>query len=134
MAVWGIGAYAKEKNCDLSEECLKNNCAIIRFEEGTHEKEYNMFRTIKPGDIVFLKARYIYNRPMKVKAIGIAFDTNLCVENGTDGNPGIKVLWLKNLIKDPYIVEKDRHNDGSAFTIYEETNPQIIREILEQLK
>lgn len=134
MAVWGIGAYYPGEQEDKAKKFVENGRIIIGYTEEEHPDYYVMLRTIKPGDIVFIKARFMLNQPMKIKAVGIAVDTNVSDENGMDGRKGIIVNWVKDFTDQPVSIEKDKCNDGSTRTIYQERNPEIINQIAELLK
>ena len=74
------------------------------------------------------------NHILKIKAVGIAVDTDLSNANGMDGQKGIIVKWLKDLTDEPVVLEKTRVNDGSTRTIYQERDLKIIDQIVELLK
>nr|WP_296264657.1 hypothetical protein [uncultured Merdimonas sp.] len=129
MSVWGIGAYYPREQIDKSSEFIKNAQIYIGYSEKEHPDYYMMLRSIALGDIIFIKARYMLNKPMKIKAIGIATRTY-----GLGDKDGISVVWIKDFTKHPIDIEKDRFNDGSTRTIYQERNPIVINQIAELLK
>ena len=134
MAVWGIGAYYPGEQEDKAKQFVEKGRIIIGYSEEEHPDYYVMLRSIKPGDIIFIKARFMLNQPMKIKAVGIAVDTNVSDENGMDGRKGISVNWVRDLTDSPANLEKNRSNDGSTHTIYQESDPKIINQIAELLK
>ncbi len=134
MAVWGIGAYYPGEQEDKAKKFVENGRIIIGYTEEEHPDYYMMLRTIKPGDIVFIKARFMLNQAMRIKAVGIAVDYNVSVENGMDHREGIAVNWIKDLTDKPVDIQKGKFNDGSTRTIYQERNPEVINQIAEILK
>lgn len=134
MAVWGIGAYYPGEKEDKAKKFVEKDRIIIGYFEEDHSDYYEIMRSIKPGDIVFIKARFMLNQKMKIKAVGIAVDTNLSDVNGMDGRKGIIVNWIKDLTDQPVDLEKDKTNDGSTRTIYQERDPKIINKLAELLK
>ena len=134
MAVWGIGAYYPGEKEDKAKKFVEKDRIIIGYSEEDHPDYYEIMGSINPGDIVFIKARFMLNQPMKIKAVGIAVDTDLSNANGMDGQKGIIVKWLKDLTDEPVVLEKTRVNDGSTRTIYQERDLKIIDQIVELLK
>ena len=116
------------------KKIVEKDRIIIGYSEEDHPDYYEIMRSINPGDIVFIKARFMLNQPMKIKAVGIAVDTDLSNANGMDGQKGIIVKWLKDLTDEPVVLEKTRVNDGSTRTIYQERDLKIIDQIVELLK
>ena len=74
------------------------------------------------------------NQPIKIKAIGIATDCRVCLENGMEGREGIIINWIKDMTDQPVDIKKDRKNDGSTTTMYQERSVEIINQIAELLK
>ena len=97
MAVWGIGAYFPGGGEDKAKQFFKRGRVIIGYPEEAHPEYYQMLRSVQPGDIVFIKARFMPNQPMKIKAIGIATDCRVCLENGMEGREGIIINWIKDM-------------------------------------
>ncbi len=133
MAVWGIGAYYPGEQEDKAKQFVEKGRIIIGYGEEEHPDYYVMLRSIKPGDIVFIKSRFMLNKPMRIKAIGIAVDYQISEENGMDNRLGMKVNWIKDLTDQPIDIEKGKFNDGSTRTIYQEMDSKIINQIAELL-
>lgn len=134
MAVWGIGAYFPGGGEDKAKQFFKRGRVIIGYPEEAHPEYYQMLRSVQPGDIVFIKARFMLNQPIKIKAIGIATDCRVCLENGMEGREGIIINWIKDMTDQPVDIKKDRKNDGSTTTMYQERSVEIINQIAELLK
>ncbi len=131
MAVWGIGANWDKR--DVSKEFVGYSTASIGYDEkdnSTFHKKIIDF--VQPGDLIFIKSKFVENGTMLVKAIGIVTDKNLCLENGFDGHKGIKVHWIRNLTDHP--VEIDSPGEyGSTHTFYEEKVGAVIKQIVNLL-
>ena len=134
MAVWGIGAYFPGEKEDKAKQFVEMRRMIIGHSEGVHPKFHQMLRSVQPGDIVFIKARFMLNQPIKIKAIGIATDCRVCLENGMEGREGIIINWIKDMTDQPVDIKKDRKNEGSTTTMYQEGSVEIINQIAELLK
>ena len=134
MAVWGIGAYFPGEKEDKAKQFVEMRRMIIGHSEGVHPKFHQMLRSVQPGDIVYIKARFMLNQPMKITAIGIATDCRVCLENGMEGREGIIINWIKDMTDQPVDIKKDRKNDGSTTTMYQERSVEIINQIAELLK
>lgn len=133
MAVWGIGAYFLGTEEDKSKEFVNENRIIIGYQKEEHPEYYKMLYSIKTCDIVFIKARYMKNKPLKVKAIGIVISDKPSIENGLYGREGIKVKWIKDFTDNPIDLEKGNDNDGSTKSIYQETDSNILYNIAQLL-
>lgn len=134
MAVWGIGAYFSETKEDKSKDFVKEGCAIIGYMKEEKPEYYRLLDSIKPCDVIFIKARFMKNKPLKVKAIGIVVSDKPSTENGIWGREGIKVKWIKDFTDDPVEIEKKNNNDGSINTIYEETEQNVLSNIAKFLE
>ena len=106
MAVWGIGAYFPGEKEDKAKQFVEMRRIIIGHSEDVHPKFHQMLRSVQPGDIVFIKARFMLNQPMKIKAIGIATDCRVCLENGMEGREGIIINWIKDMTDQPVDIKK----------------------------
>lgn len=134
MAVWGIGAYFPAQDKDMSQEFYDKGEIIIGYSEEDHPDYYRLLRTIKAGDIVFIKARHKTSKYLRVKAIGIATEYCTCKADGMEQPESVRVCWIKNAINEKYKIEKERFVDGSKETIYQERDEKVIKWIAELLK
>ena len=137
MAVWGIGAYFPAQNKDMSQEFYNIGKIIIGYSEEEHPDYYRLLRSIKAGDIVFIKARHKMSNYLRIKAIGIATTYQTSKKDGTEEPESVCVSWIKNFINDKpdkYKFEKERFVDGSKETIYQERDEKVIKWIAELLK
>lgn len=51
-----------------------------------------------------------------------------------EGREGIIINWIKDMTDQPVDIKKDRKNDGSTTTMYQERSVEIINQIAELLK
>lgn len=133
MSVWGIGAFFPGEKEDVAKKYIEYGTAVIGYSEEDKPKFFEQLRSIKAGDLVFIKTRFMPTQPLRVKAIGIALGSEVSVENGMNGKKGIKVHWIKDFTESPQIIEKGRNYDGDNQTIYQEMNQDVIRQISELL-
>ncbi len=137
MAVWGIGAYFPAQNKDMSQDFYDKGRIIIGYSEKDHPDYYRLLRSIKAGDIVFIKARHKTSKYIRVKAIGIATEYQTSQKDGTEKTESVCVSWVKNFINkksDKYKYEKERFMDGSKETIYQERDEKVIKWLAELLQ
>ena len=120
MAVFGLGS--NYEGTDMTEKFVKNKVACIGYEPDETPTLYNVFKSIKVGDIVYLKSKSP-NSGLKIKAVGIATSTTLkSYKNlgyGSGVNRIVDTLPLKEL-------KDDKYNVGCN-NIYEEYNDEIIQ-------
>lgn len=130
MAVWGIGANWDSK--DVSREFVGYSTAAIGYNKEDKATYHEKIRSVKLGDLIFIKAKFKETGTMLVKAIGIVTDRHLCPENGFDGHDGIKVCWIRNFTDNPVKITSPGEY-GSTHTFYEEQKEEVIRQIVKLL-
>lgn len=131
MAVWGVGANWDGR--DVSKEFIGYGTAAIGYNEADKNTYHKLIRSsVNLGDLIFIKAKRDERGRMRIKAIGIVTDANLCKENGYSEQDGIKVHWIKNLTDNPIEIDSPPEY-GSTHTFYEEKNSDVIRTILNLL-
>jgi hypothetical protein len=133
MSVWGIGAYFPGEREDIAKQCIMGETIIIGYSEQEKPKLYEKLRSVKAGDLVFIKSRFMPTKPLRVKAVGIALGSKVSIENGMDGKQGIKIHWIEDFTNAPRIIQKGQEYDGDNQTIYQEMNEDVIRQIVEFL-
>ena len=133
MAVWGIGAYFPREKENIVEQFYQEEKIVLGYTKEQKPDYYDMFCSINPGDIVFIKSRFMPNVPLRVKAIGIVISNKPSEENGIWGREGLRVKWIKNCINNPIDIEKGKYNDGSTKALYQERDLEVIRKIAELL-
>lgn len=125
MAIYGVGAYYDE---DVSEEFLEDGIVGTGWEASDAPELHQYFRTLKVGDIIYLKAAS-FGQPITVKGIGIIRDE--IVLSKTDHYltaVGRNVKWVSR--ERFSIARPPEKNNVRANTVYEEFHPDVQREIL----
>ncbi|MBR5433616.1 MAG: hypothetical protein IK117_04195 [Bacteroidales bacterium] len=120
MAVFGLGS--NYEGTDMTEKFVKNKVACIGYEPDETPTLYNVFKSIKVGDIVYLKSKSP-NSGLKIKAVGIATSTTL--KSYKNLGYGIHVNWIVETL--PLKDFKDDKYNVRCNTIYEEYNDEIIQ-------
>ncbi len=137
MAIWGIGAYYFDDREDKSDIFINEGTAFIGYLEKDKPEYYELIKQVKIGDVLVLKARFPLNRHvLRIKAIGMATDTNFNLENGALNRKGIKVKWFFDFRHAPEEIALTKENNRSdlANTIMKIENESLIEAIAEILK
>ncbi len=129
MAIYGIGAYYEE---DVSGRCIAENLVGVGWDATDAPDLHQFMRSLKVGDIVYIKAFPPGNK-LTVKAIGIITDDR--VRGAKDSNDlvscGRNVRWVS---KEPFVLRVPaQKNNVRSNTLYEEFHPKVQREILRRL-
>ena len=127
MAVWGIGAYNPKNNEDKAKQFVEKGKIEIGYTEEEKLMFYRLLKSIEYGDLVFIKARYRYDKPLTIKAIGLATEI---FEKDSNGSSKVEVCWISDFTNNPRRIQSENECDGSINTIYQERDPKIIREII----
>lgn len=130
MAIYGVGSHFPGERIDMTRKFIASGRFVIGYSRSQHPDYYSLLDKVQNGDTVFIKSRFMKNRPLRVKAIGVVIDSRVCSENGMEGKEGIRVNWVRDLTDNPVDLQKDNSNDGSTGTIYQETDPVIVKKIL----
>ena len=127
MAIFGIGAYYGE---DVSDSFLSEGIAGPGWGVTEAPELHQFMRSLKVGDIVYIKSFSPSSPNLIVKGIGVVVDENLV----TDSNlvsAGRNVRWLrKTELRIPKPIEK---NNVRLNTMYEEFHPEVQSAIIEAL-
>ena len=133
MSVWGIGSYYKgSKPKDVTSNFLANGYAYIGWSKNDAPSIYQMFDSIKLGDIIYIKSYARKYKSLNIKAVGIVTDTNK-FQNSNLGT-GISVKWNINFkpFSIPLTAEIYKNNVFNN-TLYEEFNQDIIQKLINSL-
>lgn len=134
MAVWGIGAYLTSiPPEDVVRFFLDNGVAVVGHEPSKHPRLDKLKTKIKNGDLIFIKSRHDYSKPLRIKGIGIVTDAEWSLKYGYEDKKGIKVYWVKDLSNDDYVDIPAPNKYGSTHTLYQEDNPDVIQKIVNLL-
>lgn len=131
MSVWGIGANWDKQ--DVSDKFIAHETAAIGWDEEQNSTYHRLMKKVCLGDLIFIKARFMMNVPLRIKGIGLVIDTKLSKENGYRDREGIKVHWIKDLTDSPVDLSVSPTDPKCVQTLYEEENPEVIRQIINLL-
>lgn len=137
MAIWGVGAKFGSWDNKL-DSFVKESFWCTGFKEQEKPEVYEMIKSIKIGDVVYVKSLALNSNIMNVRGIGIVTESfkNLNSHKGFEscGNE-IGVKWLIAESKQPLFQEKitDKYINERKTTIFKEYNRDIIKRIINQL-
>ena len=130
MAIFGIGAYYDE---DVSQNFIQANLVGVGWDAVDAPELHQFIRSLKVGDIVYIKAYPPGSSDIIVKAVGIITDDQ--ERNRANSNTlvacGRNVHWIHTTeFRIPRPREK---NNVRANTMYEEFHPEVQRIILQHI-
>lgn len=133
MAVWGIGAYySGQNNPDKTAEFLAQAGAFVGWNYCNAPSLHNMLKSIRVGDIIYIKSYTIKTKSLNIKAIGIVDD--IATKTGTGLGTGIGVKWKKNFTPISVVLNDETfRNNVYNNTLYEEFDLDIINRIINAL-
>jgi hypothetical protein len=129
MAIYGIGAYYDE---DVSMQFIAANIVGIGWSEMDAPDLHQFMRSLKVGDIVYIKA-FPPGDELTIKAIGVIGDSLIRSGNDTNGlvSCGRNIRWIST---ENFVLRLPiQKNNVRANTLYEEFHPEIQREILRRI-
>lgn len=129
MAIYGIGAYYDE---DVSDEFIDDNVIGTGWDLATAPELHEYFKSLKVGDIVYLKAAQ-FGSDITVKAIGIITDNVILnTTNHYRTEIGRNVKWVDT---DKFVIPRPAEkNNVRSNTVYEEFHPLVQAEIIKRIK
>ncbi len=132
MAVYGIGAMY-DGSVDQTEIFIQLGVACIGWTEREAPAIYAQMRSVKAGDIFFIKS-FAPTAGLHIKAVGIVTDPTFRPITDALGW-GVSVRWLPPLPGGRIVVGalQDHSDYLRRGTLYEEFNPAVIREIIDVL-
>jgi len=128
---FGIGArYGSEW---MVSEFLDNEVACIGYDKEETPEIFSQFKTLKKGDIIFMKAFGPSSTQLCIMGIGIVTG-NKVYHVSDELGWGINVKWVfgHGDNDEIYLLDKlgqDKHRNVRIGTLYEEFHPQIKRQI-----
>ena len=126
MAIYGFGAYY---GYDVSKDFLKNDVVGTGWSQNDAPEIHEFIKTLKVGDIVYIKSFSPASSNLFIKGIGIICDYSI-VSNGIVAC-GRNVVWKDKItFSIPKPVEK---NNVRLNTMYEEFNQIVQKEILARI-
>lgn len=127
MAIYAIGAYYDE---DVSGEFIANNIAGPGWNSKDAPELHQFVRSLKVGDIVYIKSAPPSSMDIIVKGIGVITNDEV-VTTSSVVSAGRNIKWLvTETFRIPKPVEK---NNVRLNTMYEEFHPIVQSEILAKL-
>ena len=127
MAVFGIGAYYDR---DVSQDFINQEIVGVGWDDNDAPELQEYFKSLKVGDIVYLKAAFGGN-DITVKGIGLIKDNEIIRNNGLVST-GRNVKWMS---EEKFIIKKPKEkNNVRSNTVYEEFHPSVLNEIISRIK
>ena len=131
MAIWGIGAFHNSKT-DMAGAFISQSCAFLGWGRGSAPAIWQMFDSIKPGDIIYIKAFVPKQKQLSIKAVGIV---ESIIQKGTHTlDTELRVKWKQGHEALPIIqisLSKEAfRNNVYNNTLYEEFNPDLIKRLI----
>jgi hypothetical protein len=127
MAIYAIGAFYDE---DVSGEFIANNIAGPGWSIAEAPELHQFVRSLKVGDIVYIKSASPSSTDIIVKGIGIIIDDKLVTTSNVVA-AGRNIRWL---VTGSFRVPKPREkNNVRLNTMYEEFHPAVQSAILAKL-
>ena len=131
MAIYGVGAYYDPK--DVSGEFISNRVVGVGWDRETAPELDAYFKSLKVGDIVYIKAAFGGAEKITIKAIGIIKDTAIREAEDTNQlvSTGRNVIWLNT---EQFVITKPAEkNNVRSNTVYEEFHPVVQAEIINRI-
>lgn len=126
MAIYGIGAYY---DTDVSEIFIKKQIIGCGWAIKQAPELHQYIKSLKIGDIVYIKSFSARSKDIIVKAIGVIINNDIVVNDYV--KCGRNVKWFS---KEEIRIEKPKEkNNVRLNTIYEEFHPDIQKRIIQSL-
>ena len=127
MAIYAVGAYY---NGDVSNDFIQNNIAGPGWNISQAPELHQFVRSLKVGDIIYIKSFSPTSPDIIVKAIGVIMDDQVVTDSDVV-EAGRNIKWVvKNSFRIPKPTEK---NNVRLNTMYKEFHPSVQSKILEKL-
>ena len=127
MAIYAVGAYY---DGDVSDDFIANNIAGPGWNISDAPELHQFVRSLKVGDIIYIKSFSPTSPDIIVKAIGVITDDQV-ITNSQVVSAGRNVKWVvKKSFRIPKPTEK---NNVRLNTMYEEFHPSVQSQILSKL-
>ena len=128
MAIFGIGAFFEK---DVSQAFIKKNLVGIGHSVEGAPELHQFMRTLKVGDIVYIKSFSPRSRHILVKEIGVIIDDKAVIEKNIV-SCGRHVRWVST---EKFSIPKptNEKNNVRNNSMYEEFHPEVQDRILKRL-
>ncbi|GKQ99782.1 hypothetical protein [Aeromonas hydrophila] len=127
MAIYAIGAYYDD---DVSGEFITHNIAGPGWGIEKAPELHQFVRSLKVGDIVYIKSASPSSPDIIVKGIGVIINDEV-VTTSSVVSAGRNIKWL--IIESFRIPKPIEKNNVRLNTMYEEFHPNVQFEILNKL-
>lgn len=127
MAIYAIGAYYDH---DVSSDFIENGIAGPGWKIDEAPELHQFVRSLKVGDIVYIKSASPSSPDIIVKGIGVIIDDRVVLDSSVVA-AGRNVKWL---VTESFRISKPvEKNNVRLNTMYEEFHPAVQFAILEKL-
>lgn len=127
MAIYAVGA---NYNGDVSDDFIANNIAGPGWSVSVAPELHQFIRSLKVGDIVYIKSFSPGSPDIIVKAIGVIIDDQI-VTTSQVVSAGRNIKWV---VKDSFRIPKPSEKLNVRLnTMYEEFHPAVQSQILAKL-
>ncbi len=130
MAIYGIGAFYEE---DVSAKFIAARIVGVGWDATDAPELHQYVRSLKVGDIIYIKAFPPGAKQITVKAVGLITDNVIHDAHSTRGlvSCGRNVRWTST---DQFVLAQPiEKNNVRANTLYEEFHPEIQAQILNRI-
>ncbi|GHU82653.1 hypothetical protein FACS189468_7080 [Spirochaetia bacterium] len=127
MAIYGFGSEIEED--DVSTDFIKQKIVGIAWSKNDAPDSHQLVRSLKVGDIIFLK-KASYNSPIQVKAVGIITDDTILDSTSCPIiQIGRNVKWINS---SSFTITKpsNEKNNVRSNSVYEEFHPEVQKQLL----
>ena len=130
MAIFAIGAYYET---DVSQEFIARSLVGVGWSSAEAPELHEYVKSLKVGDIIYIKSAPPSSPDIHVKGIGIVRDNEIldAISTANLVSAGRNVLWLHTWLFS--ITKPTERNNVRLNTIYEELHPDVQQEILRRL-
>jgi hypothetical protein len=130
MSIYGIGAFY---DSDVSDQFILANLVGVGHNFQDAPELHQFIRSLKVGDIIYIKAFPPSMHQIIIKAIGIIVDDSILEAANTNNLVccGRRVRWVTK--KQFSIPKPTERNNVRQNTMYEEFHPVVQKEIINRI-
>jgi len=131
MAIFGVGAYYDSRTPpDVSGQFIAQGVVGVGWSASDAPELHQFIRSLKVGDVVYIKSASPTSADIVVKGIGLVRDDAIVVAADTGGlvQIGRRVVWLSR--EEFRIPKPNEKNNVRLNTMYEEFHPDVQARIL----
>jgi hypothetical protein len=129
MAIYAVGAYY-DGDGDVSDDFIAKNIAGPGWDITDAPELHQFVRSLKVGDIIYIKSYSPASSDIIVKAIGVITDDQVITTNRVV-SVGRNIKWV---VTESFRIPKPKEkNNVRLNTMYEEFHPEVQSQILAKL-